>query len=511
MYSRCYYILNLPHRSYDSWSSPIRIPLGRHPNFSPNTSLTPSKAELNAPQDILTCKEEASSLSKIANAFNAQPNLPQCIPMTDPEFAVISSIFTLGGLLGALCAGPISTSYGRLLPMRLTALFYIIGSGLEAAAMNIPVMAIGRLLSGVGAGASLVLVPLYIAEVAPPRERGLFGVMTQITINIGLLSTQTLGYFLDKGSQWRIVLATGAMIALVQGIGLCFTPESPAWIVANKDPQKALQLLQRIRGKGTDINDEVKTWNIDIAGHAIESEGLLNQSEIHSRCDSSTSKSSDKSTVHIGFFQVARDPLYRPAIIAVVGVMFAQQLCGINSVMMYSVSLLSPVFPTSSRLLTIFISIINLVATILGAPLADRLGRKVCLLLSISGMGASSLALALSLLFEVQVLTAVAVLSFVAFFAVGLGPIPFMLASELVGQEANGATQSWALAANWIFTFCVAQFFPIVNVALGERGWVYFIFAGLALFSGIFVMWRVPETKGKKDADEVWGRIRRID
>ncbi len=431
--------------------------------------------------------------------------------MTDPEFAIISSVFTLGGLLGALCAGPVSTSYGRLLPMRLTTAFFIVGSGLEAVAMSIPVMAIGRLLSGVGAGASLVIVPLYIAEVAPPRERGLFGVMTQITINVGLLLTQSLGYFLDKGSQWRMVLATGAGIALLQGIGLFFIPETPAWIAANGDPQKAIQLLQRIRGKGADTQEEVQSWDVDIPGHAVESEGLLNQAEISSRRGSATSKASNKSTVHIGFFQVARDPLYRPAIIAVVGVMFAQQLCGINSVMMYSVSLLTPVFPTSSALLTIFISVINLFATILGAPLADRLGRKTCLLMSITGMGISSLSLALSMLFGVKVLTAIAVLAFVASFAVGLGPIPFILASELVGQEAKGATQSWALAANWIFTFCVAQFFPIVNVALGGRGWVYFIFAGLALLSGIFVTWRVPETKGKKDVDEVWGRVRRID
>ena len=413
--------------------------------------------------------------------------------------------------MGALCAGPISTSYGRLLPMRLTTLFFIIGSGLEAVATNIPVIAIGRLLSGVGAGASLVIVPLYIAEVAPPRERGLFGVMTQITINVGLLLTQTLGYLLDKGSQWRIVLATGAGIALVQAIGLLFIPETPAWMAANRDPQKALQLLQRIRGRSTDIDDEVQTWGADIPGNAIEAEGLLNQAEVSSRRGSSTSKASNKSISHVGFFQVARDPLYRPAIIAVVGVMFAQQLCGINSVMMYSVSLLTPVFPTSSGLLTIFISVVNLLATILGAPLADRLGRKTCLLLSISGMGISSTCLALSMLFEIKILAAIAVLSFVAFFAVGLGPIPFMLASELVGQEAKGATQSWALAANWIFTFCVAQFFPIINLALGGKGWVYFIFAGLALLSGIFVTWRVPETRGKKDVDEVWGRVRRID
>jgi sugar porter (SP) family MFS transporter len=398
-----------------------------------------------------------------------------------------------------------------LLPLRLTTIFFILGSGLEALAMDISIIAVGRLLSGVGAGASLVIVPLYIAEVAPPRERGLFGVMTQIAINVGLLLTQTLGYFFDKGSEWRLILAAGAAIGLLQGIGLFFIPETPAWIADNRDPQKALKLLQRIRGKGADVNEEVQTWDADVPGFVIESEGLLNQAETSPRPGSATSKTSNKAIVHIGFFQVARDPLYRPAIIAVVGVMFAQQLCGINSVMMYSVSLLTPVFPTSSALLTIFISIVNLLATILGAPLADRLGRKTCLLLSISGMGISSLCLAFSMLFEIKLLTAIAVLAFVASFAVGLGPIPFMLASELVTQEAKGATQSWALAANWIFTFCVAQFFPIINVALGGHGWVYFIFAGLALLSGIFVTWWVPETKGKKDVDEVWGRVRRID
>ncbi len=393
--------------------------------------------------------------------------------------------------------------------MRLTTIFYVLGSGLEAAAMNIPVIAIGRLLSGVGAGASLVIVPIYISEVAPPRQRGLFGVMTQITINIGLLITQTLGYFLNDGAQWRIVLATGAGIALVQCVGLIFIPESPAWTAANKDPQKALQTLQRIRGKGSNIDEEVQTWDVVIP----ESEALLTERGVatSSRRGSTTSKASQKSTRHIGFFEVARDPLYRPAIIAVIGVMFAQQLCGINSVMMYSVSLLSPVFPTSAALLTIMISIVNLLSTILGAPLADRLGRKVCLLLSITGSGISSLTLAFSMLFNVQTFSAISVLVYVAAFAIGLGPIPFILASELVGQEAKGATQSWALAANWIFTFCVAQFFPIVNDALGGNGWVFFIFAGLALVSGIFVMLRVPETKGKKDAEEVWGRFRRDD
>jgi MFS family permease len=195
--------------------------------------------------------------------------------------------------------------------------------------------------------------------------------------------------------------------------------------------------------------------------------------------------------------------------------MFAQQFCGINSIMMYSVSLLSGVLPISSSALTIMISIINLVTTILCAPLADKIGRKACLLLSISGMGSMALVLAISLRLQIKLLSAISVLLFVASFATGLGPVPFMMASELVGQEAVGATQSWCLAANYVATYIVAQFFPIINRWLNHRlggaGWAYFIFAGLAVLSFIFVSWRVPETKGKKDADEVWGRDRRVD
>ena len=94
---------------------------------------------------------------------------------------------------------------------------------------------------------------------------------------------------------------------------------------------------------------------------------------------------------------------------------------------------------------------------------------------------------------------------FVASFGLGLGPVPFILPSELVDASAVGSVQSWALAANWIATFVVAQFFPILNEKMG-KGQVYFIFAGMAVFFGLFVAWFVPESSGKGSADEVWGR-----
>lgn len=185
--------------------------------------------------------------------------------------------------------------------------------------------------------------------------------------------------------------------------------------------------------------------------------------------------------------------------------MLAQQLTGINSIVMYSVSLLSEILPTTAALLTVAISALNVIITTACAPLSDKLGRKTCILLSIAGMGISSLMLALGIYYSIKILSAIATLTFVASFAVGLGPVPYILANELVGPEAVGATQSWALAANWIATFLVSQFFPMLNKKLG-KGRVYYIFAAFAVVFAAFIAWWVPETKGKHGAEEVWGR-----
>ena len=414
----------------------------------------------------------------------------------------------VGGLVGALGGGPLSSRRGRLLAMQCTAVFYIVGAAIETIAGSVPLLVLGRLIAGVGAGASTVIVPLYISEIAPPKERGLFGAMTQVSINVGILSSQTLGYFLSHGSSWRWILATGFLIAVAQGLGLFLVPESPAWLAAHGGSAKARVTLQRIRGKNFDITEETQHWEHS----ASDDEDVSEEQRLLASSDTAPAA---KHQEHLGFFEVVKDARYRPAIIAVVGVMFAQQFCGINSIIMYSVSLLANLLPVSSALLTILISLVNLVTTIACSPLPDRLGRKTCLLISIIGQGSSALALAFSIVFGIKILSAITVLFFVGFFAVGLGPVPFILASELVGQEAVGATQSWCLAANYVATFLVAQFFPIINkalnTALGGNGWVYFVFAILAGLCALFVAWNVPETKGKNNADEVWGRSRHVD
>ncbi|KAK2741127.1 hypothetical protein FQN57_005728 [Myotisia sp. PD_48] len=457
-------------------------------------------AELNAPQAVITCEKKHITTTS---------RLPQCIPMTPSQFGFISSSYTLGGLLGALLAGPLSTKYGRLFTFRITTIFFMAGPLAATFASTIPIFCAGRLLSGVGAGAAIVVGPIYISEISPPKNRGFFGAFTQVMTNVGILLTQSLGYFLSRGNMWRIILAIAGLIGALQLVGLLFVPESPVWLAEHHKLTHAKRILQRIRGQNADILQEIKGWQISdstggtSANAEEEQESLLNQP---SAANPPTQR------LPVSILNVVLDPTYRPAIIAVIAVMVAQQFTGVNSIIMYSVSLLSAILPTTAALLTVMISGLNLVVTLVCAPLSDKLGRKTCLLLSIVGMGVTSALLAIGMASEQQLLSAISTLLFVASFALGLGPVPFILASELVGPEAVGATQSWALAANWISTFIVAQFFPALNEYMGGKGQVYWLFAAMAVISAAFIAWWVPETKGKTGIDEVWGRSpRRLD
>ena len=185
--------------------------------------------------------------------------------MTSAQFAIVSSIYTVGGLFGALTSGPLATKYGRVLPMRLGALFFIVGPILSSLAPSIPVISLGRFISGIGAGAAIVVVPIYISEISPKESKGLFGALTQITINVGILISQVLGYFLSYGDMWRVVLGVAGGIAVAQGLGLVAVCESPEWLVARGNKGKAKKILGRIRGG--DVQEEVGRWGTAQEGH----------------------------------------------------------------------------------------------------------------------------------------------------------------------------------------------------------------------------------------------------
>ena len=441
--------------------------------------------ELNAPEKVITCK-----VHRIPQSANSPvSHLPQCIPMSEAEWGFVQSAFTVGGLIGALVAGPVATQHGRLLSMKLLTLSLIIGPAVQALAASVGLMGFGRFISGIGAGAATVVCPIFVAEVTPVPQRGLFGAFTQVMINLGILTSQVIGYFLSRGQLWRIILATAGGISLISLVGLFFAPETPKWLAENGQTALAKSLLKRIRGQDADIWEEVSEWE---DGNDEQRPLLFQQHGPGPRRASGAS-----------FVDAMRVAKYRRAVYALVAVFAAQQLTGINSVVMYSVSVLGSILPGSAALITVMVSSVNVLVTLFCAPLADRIGRKKCLLISIGGMGINSVLLVFGLSNDIAPVTVTALVLFVCSFAVGLGPVPYILASELVGPEAVGAASSWALATNWIATFCVAQFFPIVNAAV-PRGFVYLVFAAAALILGSFIAWWVPESKGKATAEEVW-------
>lgn len=147
--------------------------------------------------------------------------------------------------------------------MRLTTIFSIIGPIFESAAPSIGLLAFGRVVSGLASGSAVVVVPIYISEVAPPKEKGLFGALTQIMVNVGIVTTQLLGYFLSKDNLWRIILAVAGGIGFFQLLALSLVPESPKWLAEHRNPQHARHVLRKLRGHKADLDEEVKAWNVD--------------------------------------------------------------------------------------------------------------------------------------------------------------------------------------------------------------------------------------------------------
>ena len=251
--------------------------------------------------------------------------------MTNVQFGLVSSIFTLGGLIGALLAGTVAQRYGRLKAIQWTTVFFIVGPLFEALASNIAIMSVGRFISGLGAGAAVVVVPIYISEIAPPKEKGFWGSSTQVMVNFGIFVAQLLGFFLSKGELWRIILGAGGLFGVLQLVGLLLGgAESPKWLAGAGRANQARKDLRRIRGLDVDIQLEVDTWGAEDGEERHEEEESLLRNE--DRIDGTQETQSRKRDVVrkqvVGIFEVIRHPHYNKATFAVMMVMVAQQFCG---------------------------------------------------------------------------------------------------------------------------------------------------------------------------------------
>lgn len=298
-----------------------------------------------------------------------------------------------------------------------------------------------------------------------------------------------------------MILGTGGFIGILQLLLLPFCVESPKWLLSAGSEELARNTLRKLRGT-TDVEDEIISYRRSHATYeddeASPSQGLL-------ASDSSNNPRPASPAVTILSFLTVVE--YRNQLFAVVGIMIAQQFMGINVIVMYGVSILKDIVPSAAALINVAVSLINLFVTVAAARLIDKFGRKPLLLLSILGMGFFSGLLALGITYQLPVISGLSTLLFVSSFALGLGPLPFMIASELVAHDAVGAAQSIGLTTNWLATFAVAYGFPVLRSFIGNGG-VFLTFTLLSALFTAFVVRFIPETKGKT-VEEVWFGSRR--
>lgn len=418
--------------------------------------------------------------------------------MNAQQIGSVTGLLSIGGLITALFAGNIAGVFGRRKASILTCIPFVIGSLLTGSAQTVWQLQIGRFVEGLGAGAAIVIVPLYLSEIGPAHLRGMLGFMSQVSINIGILLAQILGIFFSTYSKWRLILFFGAVIgAAYATLLILFIQETPVWLASSGQIGSARKTLQYLRDN-EDVEDEFKDIGGEISqvvpssiAESIsqdEDQALLSTEPSASSNMFPAETSSTENIVSVSSFVFS--PRYRSQLIVVCGIMIAQQFCGVNSIIFYGVSVLANLFPELTKEINCFISILNCVVTMYSSTIVDKYGRKRMLITSIAGMAVAAFLLGFGINNALPTLSAVAATLFVFAFAIGLGPIPFMIISELVSHNAVGAAQSVGTTANWLATFVVGYSFPILRVKL--EGYTYYLFVVFCLISVVFVITFVP-------------------
>jgi len=389
---------------------------------------------------------------------------------------VVVSFLLVGAVTGALTGGPLSDRFGRRPITLLAALIFAVGAIAAALSPTVGILVLARFILGLGVGLASLIVPLYIAEIAPPDTRGGLVSLNQLMITIGILLSYIVGVLFTPIEGWRWMFGVAVIPALVLGIGMFFLPESPRWLVKNGKLDKARLVLARSR-----VESEVETE--------------MRQMEELERLEREQAQTGYKELL---------TPWIRPALIIGVGLAIFQQITGINTVIYYAPTILEIVgFSAAGAIAAtaLGVGVVNVGFTILAVRIIDRVGRRPLLIIGLIGM-TISLAL-LGLVFSLEstsaaagLLATICLALYIASFAISLGPIFWLMISEIYPLSIRGSAMSVAAICNWGSNFIVALTFPVLLAALGGAG-AFWLFAAIGVVAWLFVFFMVPETKGR--------------
>jgi sugar porter (SP) family MFS transporter len=374
-------------------------------------------------------------------------------------------------MIGAASAGGAADALGRRVTLTSAGIVFGIGALVSALAPNVGVLIAGRFLVGLAIGLSSVVAPLYISESAPPESRGGLVSLYQFAITIGILAAEGVDYALaaDKSWQWMLGLAVIPSIVLI--LGMIVMPESPRWLFANGREQQARDVLAPSRDEA-----EVQSSIRDIQ------EALAVQ--------------------EVAGPQQLLAPNVRRVLFIGVALAVLQQVTGINTVIYYGpqiFKLAGFASDSSAILATLSVGIVNVLLTIVAVVFIDRVGRKPLLYAGVGGMGLALFGLAFafatpSLGSALGPITLASLMLYVGCFAFSLGPIVWLLISELYPLRVRGRGMAIATLANWAANFAVSLVFLGMLKQLGTPA-TFAVYGILCIVTIFFVKTMVPETK----------------
>lgn len=453
--------------------------------------------------------------------------------MTDVQLGFSVGCVIFGAMAGNIFAGPLSDKYGRKKLLIVTAMLFTISALWSAMATSYIAFVIARIIGGVGIGGAILIAPIYIAEIAPPKLRGSLVSLNQLNIVLGISVAYFSNYFMKdiQGESWRWMLGVEAIPAIVYFFALFAVPRSPRWLILRlNEVTIAKKILVKIGGE-------------EFADTTI--------GEIQRGIDKKEAKGT-----YADFFSKRM----RVIVIIAFGLAFFQQITGINAIFYYAPTIFEQAGGSTdaSFLQAIVVGLTNLIFTFVAIWFIDKLGRKPLLII-----GTSAMAIALSMatlafknakydfnnetIYKVEnmqmkaalsvlngksfssqkevfsnvepllsdeqfkefrnndlknfihinaVLVLIAILLYVAAFAISLGPVMWTILSEIFPGNVKGIGISIVGFFNSLVSYSVTQFFPWELTNLGPT-LTFALYAGLALISVLFVAKYVIETKGK--------------
>lgn len=404
----------------------------------------------------------------------ALPHITKAFGISQGGEGLMTAAVPLGAVAGAMVAATWADRLGRRKVLILCSLLFAVGATASGLSQNEGMLIGARLILGIAIGASALAAPMFLAELAPARQRGAIVSAFQLMITVGILVSYITSLVLEPYAAWRWMLAFGAAPAIICLLGILRSPESPRWLAMRGRTDEALSVISSIQPTLGDA----------------EARGIV---DCIVQSQAAETRPADWATF------LSKD--IRPIAIFTVVAFLLQQVSGINAVIYYAPTIMADAGldgATTQLTATVGVGVVNMLMTLVAMYSVDKFGRRPLFILGFAGTTVSLAVIAYAMTGDGQNLAPLALTGlffYITFFAISLGPLPWLYMSELFPLAMRSKGMAVASVANWSCNFLVVLLFPYMVLHLGASG-TFLIFCAFCAF-GVVYAWRyAPETKG---------------